>query len=244
MGLVVFVIKVVAVVGGHHGNAEALSHIKEDVVHLELLGESVVLNLKIEVSFAKKLLVVKSQLVGLLHLSFHNQLGNLACQTGRKGYNPFAVLGQHLSVDTGLVIKTFELGDGGELAEVGVARIVFRQKHQVKEACSVFRTLFSLKPSRRHVGFKTHDGFDARFVGFVVELHCTEHHPVVGDGHRLHTILFGTGEKRIEANGPVQKAVLGVQMQMIKIRNVAGDFGHGLFLVVWESIWAQGMMIS
>ena len=63
------------------------------------------------------------------------------------------------------------------------------------------------------------DGADPFLFCGLVEVNGPVHHPVVGDGHRLLAQLLGPGHQLVQFAGPVQQAVLGMAMQMNKIRH-------------------------
>ena len=50
-----------------------------------------------------------------------------------------------------------------------------------------------------------------------VELHGAEHVAVVGDRHRRHPVLSGLGDQIVEADGAVEKGILGMEMKMDEI---------------------------
>ncbi len=145
-------------------------------------------------------------------------------QTGGHGNQSVAVLSEDLFIDPGFVVKSFKLGNGGQFTEVAVTFLIFGQQDQVRKIPVVYRC-FVESGSGGHINFDADNGFDAGLGRFFIKLDRAEHGAVIGDGHRMHAELGGPLQKVVDANGPIQQAVLGVDMEVNKIRNV-GDSCH------------------
>ena len=72
----------------------------------------------------------------------------------------------------------------------------------------------------RDIGFAAKDEFDAVFSGVFEEIDGAEHVAVIGDRDRVHAHRMDPGKEVLDADRPVEKAVLGVEMEV-------GKFGHG-----------------
>ena len=72
------------------------------------------------------------------------------------------------------------------------------------------------QPPGRHVALAADDRFDAGLVGLLIKFHRPEHGAVIGDGHGFHAELPGPFEEPIDADGAVQQAVLGVDVEVNK----------------------------
>ncbi len=221
MGLGVLLIQVVAIIGGHQRNTELAAELNQALVDLFLGRNPVVLQFQKIIPFSKDLLVVPGRFLGLVHLVGQNILGNVPFETGGQRDEAFGVGGEQCLVDPWLVVVAFHLTDGGQLAQVAVPLLVFGQQHHVTGAIPI-EGGFVGKRSRGHVAFATDNGFDAGRGSLLVEIQRAEHGAVVGDCYRRHTKGFHFFEQVLQSDGPVQQAVLGMDVQMDKISRCLG----------------------
>jgi len=77
-----------------------------------------------------------------------------------------------------------------------------------------------------NINFDADDGLDAGLGRFFIKLDGTEHGAVIGGSHRMHAELCSALQQVVDANGTIQKAVLGVHVEMDKIRD--GFLVHGI----------------
>ncbi len=70
------------------------------------------------------------------------------------------------------------------------------------------------------INFDADNGLDAGLGCFFIKLDGAEHGAMIGGRHRMHAELRSTLQQVIDANGTVQKAVLGVHVEMDEIGNV------------------------
>ena len=80
------------------------------------------------------------------------------------------------------------------------------------------------------INFDADDRFDAGFRRFLIKLYGTEHGTMIGGGHRMHAELSSALQQIVDANGTIQKAVLGMHVEMNKIRDVSSCHGIKYFL--------------
>ena len=76
--------------------------------------------------------------------------------------------------------------------------------------------------SGSNINFDTDNGFDAGLGRFFIKLNGAKHGPVIGGSHRMHAELGGALQQVVDTNGTIQKTVLGVHVEMDKIRNIGG----------------------
>jgi hypothetical protein len=62
------------------------------------------------------------------------------------------------------------------------------------------------------------DGFDAGFLGPLIKFQGAEQTAVIGDGHGGHFELLGLAKQIAQADGSIQQAVSGMDVEMDKIR--------------------------
>ena len=126
------------------------------------------------------------------------------------------VLLKHLKIHTGPVIISFCKTFADNLHQIGISRIILRQKHQmiipVLPACQL-----PVKPGmRRHIDLAADDRIDAFRFRRLIEINDAVHHTVVGDGRTVHAQLFYPLYILFDFIGTVQKTELRVDMQMCK----------------------------
>jgi hypothetical protein len=127
------------------------------------------------------------------------------------------VAGQEVLVDAGPVIKPFRVGQGDQLHEVVVALVVGREKGQVVVSLGDSGRRLVEAASRGHVDLAAQDGPEALFPAGVVEGHRPEQVAVVGDGQGLHPQAHRLVHQLVNVNGPVEQAVLGMQVEMDEV---------------------------
>ena len=69
-------------------------------------------------------------------------------------------------------------------------------------------------PARRDVGLAAEDRREPELARGVVELHRAVHHAVIGQRDRRRSFFGGAPAEAVDPAGPVEKRVLGVDVQM------------------------------
>ena len=69
---------------------------------------------------------------------------------------------------------------------------------------------------RGDVELAADDRLDSGLLGLDVELQGPVHGAVIGDGHAVHPVFLALGQQVRDPDGPVQQAVLGVDVEMDK----------------------------
>ena len=216
-------VEIMAVVGGHQGNARLPRQRLEPGKHCALLRQAMVHDFHKVVALAEKRLHLKRILFRVLRAALQKQLGQIAAQACRKADQSFGVLLEQLVVDAGLVVKALGKPGADQLDEVAIAGLVFTQQNHM----AVFaRRAVLLKAVGTDIHLAADDGGDALLQAGVIEVDDPVHHAVIGHGGVREAKLLKTLDQGLDAVGPVQEAVFGMQMQMSK--------GHGRLL------WAGG----
>ena len=212
-------IDIMNVVGCHQFQIEFLRPLNQLSIHLRLFGDRVVLEFQIEIFDAERLLEPVHRGAGLVQLVLLNQLRNLACQTARKGDQAGLLLRQEFLVDARLVVVALQVRCCRELDEILVAGFVLRQQDQmVIDVPAAAAGLFVQSAARRDIHFAADDRLDALVTGGLVKINCAVENAVVGDRQRGKLQLMRLLHQSVETAGPVEQRILGVQMEMDKIR--------------------------
>ena len=221
VGLVVLAAEVVRVVGGHEGQARLSVEPVESLVHPPLLLDPVVHHLQEEPLAAEDVAQDAHRLQRGRLLAGADVLRHLAREAAGEPDQPLGVRGQHVLVDAGPVVEALRVADGHELHEVVVARLVLGQERQVVVGLLDAGPRLVVAAARGHVDLAAEDGLDALVEAGVVEGDRSEHVAVVGDGHRLHAEPSHLVHHLVDVAGPVEQAVLGVEVEVDELAAVA-----------------------
>ena len=78
---------------------------------------------------------------------------------------------------------------------------------------------FLFQPAaRRDIDLAADDGFDAFFARRLVKINDAVHRAVVGDGERGEFQFMGLVHQPVQPAGAIEQRILGVQMEMNKVR--------------------------
>jgi hypothetical protein len=242
---------VVKVVGRDEADAERSRHLHLLRRDPALLGEPMILELDPVVPGAEDFPVLGGGVPSPGVLSREQQLGQLRGKAAREARQPLGVLGEQLLVHPGPVVEPLEVRRGHELQQVPVPDLVACEERQVVVLLLVLAGLAVEPRARCHVGLDAEDGLDAVGMRRLVEAESAEHHPVVGDGDRGHVHPLGfredrrgrsVGCRRLDAGGPVEQRILGVNVQMDEtVSRDRGDLRRGVFHTrpgrLWKLTW-------
>ena len=136
------------------------------------------------------------------------------------------MLGKQFSVDSRLVVESFQIASGDQLDEVLVARHVFGQKRDVASALIAAVLIRLLEPApRSDVHLAADDRLHTLLHREGVEVDRAEEVPVISDGQGRHPVFLGFGDQRLQCARPVQQAILAVDVQVDKIGMVHDTSG-------------------
>ncbi len=208
-------VEVVAVVGGHHGDAGLAVDLDERGVDPGLVRNPVGLQLQVVAAVVEALAVLERQPRRRRQVAPRDRLADLAVEAARQHDQPLVVLPEELPVDPRLVVETVEVGLGDEPAEVPVAGLVHRQHREVEGPLvgPPGRCLVEAAAGRE-VELAADDRLDAGRLPPGVELDRAEEVAVVGHGDRRHLQLDRPLEEGVELVRPVEEAVLGVEVEV------------------------------
>ena len=199
--------------------AELLRPLNKVPVDLGLFGDAVILEFEIKIVRAERLFEPVNRLARLGQLVAHDPIRYFAGETAGEGNQPVLVRGQQFLVYARLVIITGQMRLGGELDEVFIAGGVLRQQQQVMIHVASAAAGFLFQPAaRRDIDFAADDGFDAFFAGSLIEINDAVHGAVVGDGQCGEFQFMGLVHQPVQPAGAVEQRILGVQVEMNKVR--------------------------
>ena len=182
-------------------------------VHLLLVGDTVVLELQIQMLRAEDIRKLQGIGLGVFILAVAQPAGDLACQTRRQGDKPFAVAAQQFQIDTGLDVKALRPAGRHQVGKVPIALLVFAQQHQMAALGVELMDLVEPGPALgRHIDLAADDGLDALRLAGTVKVDGAVHDAVVRDGAGV--LPHGLDDPRQvpDAAGAVQKAIFRMDM--------------------------------
>ena len=208
--------EVVAVVSRDQRQTEILFELQQVRLNALLVGNALVLNFEIEITFAEDVGEGRGGLASGIVLPFDKILGDLTLQTRREGDQSLRVLGEKFLAHARLVVKAVQRGFGDNLDQVAIAEIVFSENDEMVVAVAFGRSamIFLLAD----VKLATENGLDARFFGGVDEGDRAEDVAVVGHGDRGHAELFHASDQALDLAGAVEHGVVGVKVKVDEFR--------------------------
>jgi hypothetical protein len=193
------------------------------------------LNLDEKIPFAKDFAQPVGIFFRLLVFLFHHRFGHRPAQASGKGNQAFAMFREQVVVDARFVIKAFEKARGNQLDQVVITLKRFAQQHQVIRPARPWLRFAALLPIQAvcffsalvpaalgDIHFAANDGLDVALTRFVKEIRCREKIPVIGDRHRRHFLPRSFVQQFRCFAGPIQQAVIGVNVQVNKLRLTHG----------------------
>ncbi len=211
--------QVVAVVGRHQRQVETGSDLGQPPVDRGLLGDEVLLQLEEEAVVVEDLRHLPGAALGLLRAVEQQQGGDLPTETGSQRDEPLVVLAQQFPVDARPVVEPFPVSGRDQVAEVAVADGVLAEQEQMVGSFRGTPGVGLLETGAgSDVDLAADDRLDPRPPSLAVELQGAEHVAVVGDRQGRHAELFGLLHQIADLDGPVEEAVLAVQVQMDEVR--------------------------
>ncbi len=220
----VLLIDVVNVVGGQHLYVVLPSPLQQHLVDGVLVVDVVVLNLDVVV-VPEDVQVLLKLLPGRLLALVQNHLRHLALQAAGGGHEALVVLAEEVKVDARLVVEALQEGGRGELHQVLVAGLVFRQENLVIAS----RVGLVLNAARRQVKLAPNDWLDVGLLGRGVELRNAVEIAVVGNGDGRNVAALGALDEVVDAGGAVEQGVLRVAVEVGKVGHTSAGRQGGRF---------------
>ena len=214
---------VVAVGGGDERQPFLAGERTDAVVDRKLFLQRVALDLQIQ-AVAEDGLQIAHLAPGLVHVAPADGARHRARHAGRQRDDAFVVRLQQRLVDARVVVETLGERLAAQVPEVAVSGLVLRQEHEVvpHPLAAVAHPLVA-----GDVRLESDDRLDAVLLRLLVEIDHPEHVPVVGDRDRLHPRLGARFHQIREADGAVEQAVEGMQVQMSEVGWHCGHHSAG-----------------
>ena len=218
VGLGVRLGRVVQVVRGDERDRQRVGQLDQVRVDRVLVGDAVVLQLDEEAVASEDVLPPARRLTGVGMAPLEDQARHLPVETPGRADEALAVLGEHLHVDAGLVVRTLERRRRRELQEVAVARDVLREDGDVLDRLRRVIGFVLREPGAAgEVQLAAEDRLDPSLAARRVEVDEPVERAVVGDRERRHPELDGLGDELAHARGAVEHRILRVAMQVREV---------------------------
>src|SRR6266545_4572441 len=210
---------VMHVVSGDEVQPEILRPLNQVAIDLGLFGDRVVLEFEIKIFRAERLLEPIHGGARLIQPVLLDQFGNFTGETSGKHDEALVVLRQNFFVDARLVVIALQMRRGGESDQVLVARLVLRQQDKMMvNVLAAAGRLFVEATAGRNIHLATDDRFDAFVASGLIKIDRAVEHTVVGDREGGKLQFMRLVHQPVEAAGAVEQRILGVQMEVDKIR--------------------------
>ncbi len=246
VGLVVVLVRVVAVVRREERGADLLGDLDQFRVRVALGLQTVVLEFDEQIVAPEDVLQPGRLGQRTLLVAVHERLQHVATEAAGGGDEAVGVLLEQLPVHPGLVVVALHEGEARELDEVLVTGLVLGQQRQVVvellaalgvaprvvDPAAAGRSLTAVVVG--HVGLGADDRLDPLLVALAVEVERAVHVAVIGDADRRLAVADGFGDELVEPSRAVEHRELGVDVE------VGEGIGHGLLTVGWVAGWVVG----
>ena len=213
VGLRVFLLRVVAVVGREQRRIELARDVEQRADDLGVVVDAVVLELDEEVLAPEDLLEPRRRGQRRAFVALQDELRHEPAEAARGRGDALVVRGEQLPVGAGLVVVAVEVRHARDLDQVAVALIGLGEQREVEDL-----VLAALRPveARRvgEVALHAEHRLDARGARGFVQLERAVHVAVVGDADRRLPVGGGRGHDLADPRCSVEHRVLGVEMQM------------------------------
>ncbi len=247
VGLVILLVRVVAVVGGQQRSADLLGDLDQLRVGLALRWQPVILQFDEQVVAPEDVLQTSSLLDRALLVAVQQRLQYVAAEAAGGGDQAVGVLLQQLPVHPRLVVVALHERQARQLDQVLVAGLVLGQQGEVVvellAALGVAaRVVDAASPSGSlaavivgHVGLGTDDRLDALLVALLVEVQRAVHVAVIGHPDCRHPVGHRFGHHLVESRRPVEHRELGVDVE------VGEGIGHGSLIFELRGCGSSGL---
>ena len=213
--------EIVAVVGGDQRKAKIFFQTEQVGVDAVFLFQALVLNFQEEIVRAENIAVGGGRIPGRVVVVFHQAFGDFAFQAAGKSDQSFGVLGQKLLAHPRLVIEAAQRGFRGDLGQIAVAFLVFRENQKMVISVALgWSALDVVVVLLADVELAADDRLHPGLVGGIDEMDRAKDVAMIGHGHRGHPELFHALDKLLHVAGAVEHGIVGMEVQV-------DELGHG-----------------
>ena len=209
-------VSVVDIIRGNQRYAELLAHAQQRRVDCPLVGNAVILQLKEIIALSETLLISLRGLLCLLIEPFCQEPWHLARKTRGERDQALVILPQHLHIHARSVVIPLGKALADDLHQIGIARIVLRQQHEVVIPLIPAADLLVKARVRRDIDLAAEDRLDAVRLCLLIEINHAVHDAVVRDRRAVHAKLLDALDILPDLVGAVEQTILRMYMQMCK----------------------------
>ncbi len=231
LGVRVFVMQVMAVVGRHQRNPGLFRKPHQMRIHTLLDLQSLILNLQKEILFSKYIAQAVCILASAIVFLFDHRFRHRTLQTRRQRNQPAAVFGEQIVVNARLVVETFQEACGDQLDQVMVTLKIFAKQHQVIVSalprlpivaiirCIRRRFLSAVVPATlRHVDFAANNRLYVALACLVKKVRGRKKISVVCNRHRRHLLAGRFIQKLARLASAIEQTKIGMNVQVNELR--------------------------
>jgi len=219
VGVRVAFLDVMHVVGCNEFQTELFGPLNQVAIDVDLLRNRVVLQFEVKIFRAERLLEPVHRGARFVQLPALNQVRNFAGETAGERDEPLFVLRQDFLVDARLVVIALQMRRRGKFDKIPVTDLIFRQQHEMMvNVPAAARRLLVEAAAGSDIDLTANNRFDAFVSGGLVKINRAAEHAVIGDRERRESQLVRFVDQPVEAAGAIEQRILGVQMEVDKIR--------------------------
>ena len=207
-------IHIVAIICCDHTDVQFPRKLHELFIQGVLFWNSVILQLNVKIVRTQYVLVIKRFFPRPFVHPFLEQIRYFALHTGRKPYQPTAVLLQEIDIYPRFIIKTFCICFCHETYQIAISVVVLRKQDEMERCLfDVLTMLFFQAASGGYINFTPDNRLNAGFCNFLVEFNRSEEIAVVSYRNCRHPVSCGLLHQLCYANGSVKQAEFRMQME-------------------------------
>ena len=183
----IFGICIVDVISRDKVYPKFLAHRNERDIYRSLFRDSMILQFKEKVSFAKYILISESRPLSFVNITAHYRSRYLACKACRKRDNSFMEFPQCIKIDPWFVIVSVNKSAAYYLHQIRIPCIIFRQKNKMPVPVIILARCLIKTRARCNIYFTADYRLDACCLCGSVKLNDPIHHTMIRDRGRVHT---------------------------------------------------------
>ena len=218
MGVCVFFIDIMAVIGADERDARFGTHFHQCLIDDLLLTHTMILQFQEEIAFAENFKIFQRRFLCFFVGSGQDISGHFSCQAGTGSDQPFAVFSQKFLIHTRFVIKTFREAIGNQFDQILIALVIFRKEHHMIITAAL--AFFFETGALRHIDLAADDGLYACILCRFIKLNSTVHGAMVCNGDTVHPQFLHPLHQFLDLRRAIQQAVFRMDMQMRKRHHI------------------------
>ena len=214
MGICIFLINVVAVIGGDEGDTCFRAHFYQRLIDHLLLSHAMILQFQEEIPFPEDLQIFQRRFLCFFIGNRQNVSGHFPGKTCTGSDQTLAVSSQKFLIHTGLIIEAFRKSIRNQLDQILIAFIIFCKEHHVIITAAL--AFFFETRALRHIDLAADDGLYPCIQRSFVKLYRAIHGTVICDGDAVHAQFFHPLHQFLDFRRTIQQAIFCVDVKMCK----------------------------